>query len=447
MSTLKKLAIKGTIWTFFGYGLNQSLRLFSNVILTRLLVPEIFGMMSLVNTFRMGLELFTDVGIPQNIVQSERGEEREFLDTAWTIQVIRGISIWVLTCIFAIPVARFYGEPQIWQILPIISLANLISSLQTARFYVLSRNLDLGKTTIFEIAERIVALSVMIIFALIYPTVWALVAGAIAGSTFRVIASYFLCPGPFHRFFLEAKARAEITNFGRWIFLGSIFTFLAEQADRLILGKLLPLEVLGIYTVAWALAKLPKQIMTRLSFKVIFPLVSKQAHLPRAQLRKKILRQRLRLLLTLFSIFILFICFGDLIINFLYDDRYVQAGWMLSILTMGSWFSMLYYTASPCLLGVGKPLYNAQGKGVGLFVISIGIITGYYLAGVLGAIMAVAFSDVIVYSYICYGLHKESLSMIKQDLLLTSLLVLVVGVILSGRYFWGFGNPFSLVPL
>lgn len=445
MSSLKKLAIKGTIWTFFGYGLNQGLRLVNNIILTRLLVPEVFGLMSLVNTFRWGLELFTDVGVGQNIVQSDRGEERDFLDTAWTIQVMRGILIWICTCVLAIPIANFYGEPQIWQVLPIVSLANLLSSMQTVRFYVLNRNLDLRKTTIFELLERLTALSVMIVFALIYPSVWALVAGAIAGSLFRVVVSYYLCPGPFHRFFLEAKARAEITDFGRWIFFSSIFTFLAEQSDRLILGKLLSLEVLGIYTVAWTLARLPKQIMTRLSDRVIFPLVSKQAHLPRAQLRNKILRQRLRLLLSQFAIFILFIGFGDVIINFLYDDRYAQAGWMLSILTLGSWFSMLYHTASPCLLGVGKPLYNAQGKGVGLFIVSVGIIGGYQLAGVFGTILAVAFSDLVVYAYICYGLHKESLNMMKQDALLTSLLIVTLAIVLYSRYALGFGSPFSLI--
>jgi O-antigen/teichoic acid export membrane protein len=443
MTSLKKLAIRGTIWTFFGYGLTQSLRLVNNLILTRLLAPEIFGLMSLVNTFRWGLELFTDVGIAQNIVQSDRGEEHEFLDTAWTIQTIRGLLIWIATCALAYPLALLYDEPQIWQVLPIISLANFLTSFQTVRVYVLNRNLALRKKTLFEISEKIFALAVMITYALISPTIWALVAGGIAGSLFKMVASYFLCPGPLHRFFLEAKSRIEIASFGRWIFLGSIFTFLAEQSDRLILGKLVPLEILGIYTVAWTLASLPKQIMTQLSSKVIFPIVSKQSHLPRNQLRRKILKQRFRLLLSLFAIFIALICFGDWIIEFLYDDRYIQAGWMLSILTLGGWFSMLYYTASPCLLGIGKPLYNARGKGIRLVVVAISLIGGFQIAGVFGAIVAIAFSDLIAYIYICYGLQKESLSVFRQDIAMTLSLAAVLTVVLLARLLLGYGHPLS----
>lgn len=63
MSSVKKQAVKGTIWTVVGYGGSQALRLGSNLILTRLLVPDLFGLMALVNTFIMGVALFSDIGI------------------------------------------------------------------------------------------------------------------------------------------------------------------------------------------------------------------------------------------------------------------------------------------------------------------------------------------------------------------------------------------------
>jgi len=48
MSSVKQLAVRGAVWTIASYGLSQVLRLGSNLILTRLLVPEMFGLMSLV---------------------------------------------------------------------------------------------------------------------------------------------------------------------------------------------------------------------------------------------------------------------------------------------------------------------------------------------------------------------------------------------------------------
>jgi hypothetical protein len=77
-SSLKKKAIRGTAWTLFGYGGSQALRLVSNLILTRLLVPEVFGLMALVQTFQIGLTLFSDIGIAPSIIQNKRGEDPTF---------------------------------------------------------------------------------------------------------------------------------------------------------------------------------------------------------------------------------------------------------------------------------------------------------------------------------------------------------------------------------
>ncbi len=80
----QKPAVRGLLWTMTAYGSNQILRFATNLILTRLLMPEVFGLMALVNSLRVGLELFSDLGIVQNIVQSPRGDRPTFLNTAWT---------------------------------------------------------------------------------------------------------------------------------------------------------------------------------------------------------------------------------------------------------------------------------------------------------------------------------------------------------------------------
>ncbi|MEM9809264.1 MAG: oligosaccharide flippase family protein, partial [Cyanobacteria bacterium P01_D01_bin.56] len=254
MASIKKLAIKGAIWTFLGYGMGQFLRLLNNLLLTRILAPEVFGLMALVTTFRIGLELFTDIGIIQNVIQSKRGDDPDFLDTAWTIQLIRGFLIWFCVCIIAVPLANFYGEPQLWQLLPATGLANLITSFQTVRVFTLNRHIQLGKVTLFQFFEQVISIAVMLMVALVYPSVWAIVIGTVAGSTYKALFSYVLCPGPRHKLSLEPEARKEITDFGRWIFLTSIFIFLGDQADRLILGKLIPIEIFGIYSIAVSLA-------------------------------------------------------------------------------------------------------------------------------------------------------------------------------------------------
>ena len=104
--------IRSSLWSVGGFGLGHALRLASNLILTRLLFPEAFGLMALVTIFMIGLEMFTDLGIVTSIIQNKRGEEADFLNTAWTIKVIRGIVIFICIYLIAGPVAWFYEEPQ-----------------------------------------------------------------------------------------------------------------------------------------------------------------------------------------------------------------------------------------------------------------------------------------------------------------------------------------------
>lgn len=99
--------LRGGSWMVIGYGGNQALRLAANLILTRLLFPEAFGLMTLVNVILVGLQMFSDFGLVPAISQNPRGDDPDFLDTAWTIQVIRGGGLWLMTCLLAWPRRNF----------------------------------------------------------------------------------------------------------------------------------------------------------------------------------------------------------------------------------------------------------------------------------------------------------------------------------------------------
>lgn len=89
----RKHVIWSSVWVFGGQIAGQVLRLVSNLIMTRLLVPEMFGVMAVANTVIIGLALCSYIGLHHNIIQSSRGDDPDFLNTAWTMQVIRGVYI------------------------------------------------------------------------------------------------------------------------------------------------------------------------------------------------------------------------------------------------------------------------------------------------------------------------------------------------------------------
>jgi O-antigen/teichoic acid export membrane protein len=439
--TLKKQAIRGVLWTTLSYGASQVLRLGGNLLLTRLLYPEFFGLMALVNIFLVGLRLFSDVGIGLSIIQNKRGEDPAFVNSAWTIQVIRGFGLWAVCLAIAYPLATFYGEPQLLWLLPVVGLSTIADGFTSTAPFSLERHLDLRKLTIMELSTQALQLVIMLVWAYFNRTIWALAASGVIASLVKMVWTHRLIPGYKNRFQWEARSVTEIFSFGRWIFLSTALTFLAEQADRLILGKLLSLELLGIYGIAIMLGDVPRQVALALSHRVVLPAASRLADLPRSELRAKILKHRRLLLGALMGAIATLAGFGDVIINLLYDSRYAAAGWMLPLLALGIWPRLLCATIETSLYAINKMQYTTIANFCRLLSTTLGIWVGYSLLQVPGAVIAVALNDIFYYSVVSYGLHREGLGCLGQDLQATGLLGLVLFLMMIVRGNLGLGLP------
>jgi O-antigen/teichoic acid export membrane protein len=450
-ASLKKLAIRGAIWTLLGYGSSQVLRLVNNLILTRLLVPEFFGLMAFVTTLQTGIALFSDFGISQSIVNNKRGEDPAFLNTAWTLQGIRGFQIWFLGLLLTYPIAKFYGDDRLFILIPLVCFSSVLDGFSSTAIHTLHRRLDLGRLTVYELVLQAIALSILILLCWISPTVYSLALGTLCGATLHMVASHFLIPGYSNRFAWDRECLSEIRTFGQWMAVASALMFVAEQCDRLLLAKLLSFQQLGIYTIAYTLASIPREVIRQLSSRVIFPTIANQLDLPRSELRRKILRKRWIVLIGLAVFLALLVCFGDWLIVALYKGRnqhweqYQQATWMLPVLSSGIWFSVLFYSTSPALLALGKPMYSAQSNLARFVTIAGGLPLAFSLYQTLGAIVVIAFSDFPLYVVNLFALKKEKLSCTTQDILSTVLFVVILGALISLRKLLGFGTSIDAI--
>jgi O-antigen/teichoic acid export membrane protein len=137
-------ATRGATWAVLGFATSQVLRLGGNLILTRLLFEEAFGLMALVQVVQQGLGLFSDIGIGPSIVQNKRQDDA-FLNTAFTLQAARGVVLTLVGVALGQPVAAFYGEPELAYLLPFVSLTAFIAGFNSTRVFTLSRELSLGR--------------------------------------------------------------------------------------------------------------------------------------------------------------------------------------------------------------------------------------------------------------------------------------------------------------
>lgn len=440
-TSLNKLAINGAFWTVLGYGSSNGLRFIGNLILTRLLAPELFGLMALMNTFMMGLALFSDVGIGPSIIQNKRGKDPVFLNTAWTIQVIRGVCLWVICFILSYPVSRYYGDPRIVVIMPILSMSGFMAGFNSTSLMLLKREMNLRTSTLLELAIQMISLTIMVVWAYFHPSIWALVAGTLISNAIRLLVSHFWLDGPRHKFAWDAACAQELFRFGRWIFLSTAFTFLAMQSDRLIIGKIVSIEMLGIYTICLSLSDLPRQVVGTLGSNVIFPVISRSADTPRSELRLSFLKKRWVLLMGAAVLASILIAGGDLLIKVLYDSRYSQGAWILTVLAFGFWHTVLYDTISPCLMGLGKPYYATTGYMLRFLVLLLGVPSAYHVGGFEAAVFVIAFHDLPMYAVISYGAIRERFGNLKQDLMATGVFLLLLSVAVGIRVACGFGFP------
>ncbi len=416
---LKRLA-----WTTGSYGGAQFLRLVSNIVLTRLLAPQLFGVMLIVNTLRMGAELASDIGIGQNIVTNPRGNDPAFHNTAWTLQVLRGLILALGFGLAAIPIAHFYKSEELALVLPVFSLVLFIAGLQSTARFSLQRNQQMARYSLFELGLAFAGVIIFIGFALITPTIWALVLGTIASTILTTVVSFFLVPGLRLRFAIDRKDAHEILHFGKWIFASSILYFFALNLDRLFLGKSISLELLGVYGVSRSMADVLTSLVNRIGSLIIFPAVA-AAELSGAALRAKLASARLPLLLGTAAFLGVFFAFSDTVIQLLYDPRYRAAAFMLPIAILGVWFAILATIAEGVLLGIKQPGAAAVGNGAKLAWLAIALPIGFAGGGLVAALFVITAADAVRYLPLWWAQRRVDLSFGRQDVLLTLFLLLV----------------------
>lgn len=381
---LKALAIRGSIWTVAGYGGAQFLRLASNLILTRLLFPEAFGLMALLSVFLQGLTMFSDVGIGPSIIRTKRGEDIEFLNSAWTVQIMRGVLLWLACCAMAFPVASIYDEPLVLLLLPVVGLTALMNGFRTTAFYTSNRKMDLGKLTTIQFVGQAIGIVAMIVWAIIEPTVWSLAGGGLVGSLATLWLGFRLMPTHKHKIRWEPEAISELFGFGKWIFISTALTFLATQADRLVLPLVFDTKTLAFYGLAVALVALPLTIVNMLAKRVMFPAYSRVLRDGDTSALAKTTRKFSKTLAPAFAIPLVMLLLGQQIIDLMYDPRYATAGDLLIVLAIGGYIDMMRASQSGVLLAAGNSkgamVVNAIRLGVGMPA-SIGLA---YYEGPLG---------------------------------------------------------------
>jgi O-antigen/teichoic acid export membrane protein len=423
--SLKQMATHGSLWTIAGYGTSQVLRFGSNLILAKLLFPQAFGLMAIVNGVMQGLVMLSDVGIGQSIIRHNRRDDPEFYNTAWTLQIIRGMVLALIGVALAWPVGQFY-DPFLTQFIAVVSLTTLISGFNSTKIFTANRDMQLARITMVDLTAQIVAMSVTIGLAWYYHSIWSLVIGTLVSVSLRLVLSHLVFPGPMNRFCWRLDAVRELFSFGRWIFLSTMFTFLGLQTDKLILGRLVQLDELGIYAVAFAMTATVAGIFEQLVYRVLMPAMVHVSKVSKSRFAEIVLRSRRFILLGAAVAVADLILLAPSVFKYLYDDRYQNAGWMTQLLCCGLWFTLLQRTSEASLLATDKSRAMAHANAVNFLVTLIAAPIGFYFRGITGFIGGWTLGNLAAVVILDWELVRHGVPVVRQDIVKTFFLIAFV---------------------
>ena len=423
--------MRGSVFTLGGYVASQVLRLASNLILTRLLFPEAFGLMALVALIIQGLAMFSDVGVSPAIMQSKRGDDQKFLNTAWTIQVVRGVLLWLFACAIATPLAYIYDEPLLALILPCSGVSLLIAGFNPTRVDTANRHLLMGRLTGLDLAAQAAGIAVAITLSWWMQSVWALVISGISTAAILLVLYTLFLPGKPNRFQWERESANELISFGKWIFLSTICGFLYLQGDKLVLGKYLPLDQFGIYNIGFFLASFPILMGGVLTRKMLIPIYRER---PPSESHENFLKlQKMRFLLTTVMVLLTggVSAAGVVLIDLMYDPRYAMAGAVVVLIAAMQMPQILVLTYEQASLAAGDSRrFFILSAARAVFTLGF-LIAGLAYAGLIGALIGQGLAGVAAYPFVVWMSRHVGAWDPKHDVVFT-----VVGFVLIAGAIW-----------
>jgi O-antigen/teichoic acid export membrane protein len=429
--SLRARASRGTLALLGGQLGAQILRVLGNLLLTRLLFPEAFGLAALVSLVLVGFEQLFNLGVQASIMRHERGDERRFLDTAWTIQVLRGAALGALGFALAPLLARAFGKPELAELLRVACFAAILMGFTSTKLYGLTRRLELERRVAIDLLAQTAALAFMIAHATHYRSVWALVLGGLVNQAVIVLLSQVWLPGPRNRFAWDREAARELFGFGGWVFASSGLSFLANHLETALLGRLVAAGPLGVYGVGSMVPNLLRDLLGRLAMSVLAPALSEAYRKSGDSARARYADARRLTLPAGLAMGLGAAVAAPAFFGQLYDARYADAGWIAQLALLRFWFSYLQATACSTLLALGDARAWLASSAVGTVSVTAGCLLGFELAELPGLLVGTAAGMAASWAPAAWRLQRRGIASPWPELGYTALGALLAALALG----------------
>jgi lipopolysaccharide exporter len=376
-----KKAARGLGWNYLSYGLSKILNLITIAILAHLLTPQVFGIVGLASVAIDYLSIVNDLGLGAALIQRRHNVE-EAANTAFTLNLVSGCVLTLITFVIAPLAAAFFHEPMVTPVLRLLGLTFFISAIGSIHNVRLQRELNFQRRLISDSGNSIIRSIVSIGLAISGFGVWSLVIGQLAGVSIAAILLWVIFPWR-PRFTWDPIIVRELFKFGFPVMGTNALSGLEDNFDYVLIGRFFNATALGIYSLAY---QLPESIVINVLWvisTVLFPAFSAlQDH--KSELIKSFLS-----VVKYVELIVLPICFGiiiaaDPIIKVAFGEKWVTAIPILQVLGMYALVLSIGFHVGDVYKAIGRPDIQAK-LSIAAFlirVVALWIGAQYSLVGV-----------------------------------------------------------------
>lgn len=387
--TLPQKIAQGGFWIFSLKIARKVFSLIRLIIIGRILAPADFGLMGVALLTMSAIETFSQTGYREALIQRKK-EVSGYLDTAWTVLIIRGLLIFIILYFAAPYVALFFHTPQVKPIVQVLGLITFLQAFSNIGIIFFHKELEFNKVFIYHFLGTFTNFFVAVIAAIILRSVWALVLGLFAEKIVSIIISYFIHPYR-PRLNGDIEKAKELFGFGRWILGSSALVFIGEHIDDIFVGKVLSATALGFYQMGYRISNMLETEITQVISSVTFPgyakIQDKQTSLQKAYFRIMRLTTAISIPITV----------GIVLLAPEFTEIFLGQKWMpmvpvMQLLAIAGLMKSIASTGSPLFNGSGYPNYEFYMQLVRGLVIIVVIYPLIAMMGISGAALGVIIS-------------------------------------------------------
>lgn len=445
-NNLRARCARGSMALGVGTVTAQATRFVRNMILTRVLAPDQFGLMAIVWVVAMAFEAFAEVGIKQSVIQNKRGAEPDYLNVAWWAQVIRGAGLFIIGVVAAPLISSFYNKPELLRLLQVSFLTMLFRGFVSPRAYVLEKEYKFGRAVFLTQGSAIIGTITTIALAFIIRNVWALVIGSVAEAATLCLASYLLVPF-IPRLRINRECLGELMKFGRGMFGLSMLAMISFQADILVLGKVVPNEQTGLYYLAVSLVQLPIELFSRIIAPVLLPAFAEKQD-DKNSLSRAVLQITRWIALMSIPVVTLMACCASGILLLVYGPKYVAVGIPFGILSLHILARNEAAVLSTTYLAVGQPHLHRRFVALRAVII-VGLIypavVYYGLMGAAAVVVLGNFTALLMQVFWCQRIIDLKFGDYIRSYIPGALLTLPVIMAVGSLRLFGIESPVSIL--